>query len=109
MRNVKCYYCHKYGHYASECWKNKNDQSGQANVVDVNMGGGNNATAFIMCNVGEEGSPEVRYLDSGCSNHMSGNETLFLFIDKSFKSEIKMGNNGTLPVVGYGSIMICTK
>ncbi|MDF3681096.1 hypothetical protein P3S38_29410 [Enterobacter hormaechei] len=73
-------------------------------MADVNMGSEN--TAFIMCNVGEEGSPEVWYLDSGCSNHMSGNETLFSFIDKSFKSEIKMGNNGTLPVVGKGSIFI---
>ena len=77
-------------------------------MADVNMGGGNN-TNFIMCNVGEEGSSEVQFLDSGCSNHMSGNETLFSFIDKSFKSEIKMGNNGTLPVVGKGSIMIYTK
>ena len=94
MRNVECYYCHKYGHYASDCWKKQSDQSRQANVADVN-----HDAAFIMCNVGEEGSPEVWYLDSGCSNHMSGNETLFSFIDKSFKSEIKMGNNGTLPVV----------
>ena len=68
-------------------------------MVDVNMGSGNHDVAFIMCNVGEEGSSEVWYLDSGCRNHMSGNETLFLFIDKSFKSEIKMGNNETLPVV----------
>ena len=84
MRNVECYYCHKYGHYASDCWKKQSDQSGQANVADVN----HDAT-FIMCNVGEEGSPEVWYLDSRCSNYMSGNETIFSFIDKSFKSEIK--------------------
>ena len=67
-------------------------------MADVNMGSGNNITAFIMCNGGEEGSPKAWYLDSGCSNHMSGNETFFSFIDKSFKSEIKMGNNGTLPL-----------
>ena len=73
------------------------------------MGSGNNATAFIMCNVGEERNPEVWYLDSGCSNHMSGNESLFSFIDKTFKSEIKMGNNGTLPTVGKGFIMVRTK
>ena len=78
-------------------------------MADVNMVSGNHDAAFIMCNVGEEGSLEVWYLDSGCSNHMSGNETLFSFIDNSFKSEIKMGNNGTLPVVGKGSIMVRTK
>ena len=78
-------------------------------MVDVNMANGNNATAFIMCNVGEEGSPQVWYLNSGCSNHMSGNESLFSFIDKSFKSEIRMRNNRTILVVGKGSIMIHTK
>ena len=78
-------------------------------MANVNMGSGNHDAAFIMCNVGEEGSPEVWYLDSGCRNHMSGNETLFSFIGKSFKSKFKMGNNGTLPVVGKGSIMFHTK
>ena len=69
-------------------------------MADVNTGNANNPTVFIMCNIGEEGSPKVWYLDSGCSNHMSGNESLFSFIDKTFKSEIKMGNNGTIPIVG---------
>ena len=108
--NVECYYCHKYGHYASECWKKQGDQSKQNdNVADVNMGNANNPTAFIMCNIGEEGSPKVWYLDNGCSNHMSRNESLFSFIDKNFKSEIKMGNNGIISILGKGSIMVCTK
>ena len=67
------------------------------------MRNANNPTNFIMCNIGKEGSSEVWYLDSGCSNHMSGNESLFSFIDKTFKSKIKMGNNGTIPIVGKGS------
>ena len=78
-------------------------------MVDVNMGNSNNLIAFIMCNIGEEGIPEVWYLDSGCRNHMSDNESLFSFIDKTFKSEIKMRNNETIPIVGKGSIMVHTK
>ena len=70
------------------------------------MGNAKNPTAFIMCNIGEEGSPKVWYLVGGCSNHMSANEILFSFIDKTFKSEIKMGNNGTILIVGKGSIMV---
>ena len=52
-----------------------------------------------MCNIAKEGNPEVWYLDSGCSNHIIGNESLFSFINKNFKFEIKMGNNGTIPIV----------
>ena len=62
-----------------------------------------------MCNIGEEGSLDVWYLDSDCSNHMSGNKSLFYIIDKNYKYEIKMENNGTIPVVGKGSVMIRTK
>ena len=62
-----------------------------------------------MCNIGDEGNPEVWYLESGCSNHMSGNESMFSFINKNYKSEIKMGNNGIVPIMGKESIMIRTK
>jgi len=31
--NIKCYYCKRYGHYGSECWKKQVDQlSGRAHV-----------------------------------------------------------------------------
>ena len=40
---------------------------------------------------------------------MSGNESMFSFINKNYKYEVKMGNNGTIPIVGKGSIMIRTK
>ena len=33
----------------------------------------------------------------------------FYIIDKTFKSEIKMGNNGTIPIVGKWSIIVYTK
>lgn len=53
---------------------------------DENVGERKNNTTFIMCNIGEEGSLEAWYLDSGFSNHMSGNGSLFSFIDKNYKS-----------------------
>lgn len=40
---------------------------------------------------------------------MSGNKSLFSFIDKNFKSKIRMRNNGTILEVGKGSIMVYTK
>ena len=40
---------------------------------------------------------------------MSGDENLFSFIDKNFKSKIRMRNNETIPIMGKGSIMVYTK
>lgn len=31
-------------------------------------------------------------LDSGCSNHMSGNKELFLTLNEEFKHSVKLGN-----------------
>ena len=70
----------------------------------MNVGEENNSLAFIMCNIGEEGSPEVWYLDNGYSNHMCVNKDLFSFIDENFKSEISTWKNGTIPIVSKGSI-----
>lgn len=62
-----------------------------------------------MCNILVQGSDEVWFLDSGCSNHMSGNEILFYFIDKNVKFEIKPSNNEMFPIVGKGPIMFHTR
>lgn len=43
---------------------------------------GNQSIDFTMCNIGEEGIREDWYFDSGCSNHMSGNESLFSLLLK---------------------------
>lgn len=48
-------------------------------------------------------------MDNGCSNHLSGNESLFSFIDKNVKYHTKMWYNWIVLVVGKGSIMIHTK
>ena len=45
-------------------------------------------------------------LDSGCSNHLSGNKDAFLELDESFRSSIKLGDDHTIPVLGKGRIAI---
>jgi hypothetical protein len=44
------------------------------------------------------------YLDSGCSNHMCGDKTLFSELDNSFTESVKLGNNSKLGVQGKGRI-----
>lgn len=42
------------------------------------------------------------FLDSGCSNHMSGDESWFTTLDKEVHTTVKLGNNTRTNVAGRG-------
>jgi len=46
----------------------------------------------------------IWFLDSGCSNHMTGNKNWFIELDESFRHTIHLGNNTTMSVLGKGSV-----
>lgn len=48
----------------------------------------------------------TRFLDSRCSNHMSGNKEWFTHLDEGFKHYVKLGNDSKLMVMGKGNIKL---
>lgn len=46
------------------------------------------------------------FLDSGCSNHMSGDKNLFTRLDENFKHSVKLGNNKRMEVIGKGNVRL---
>lgn len=46
------------------------------------------------------------FLDSGCSNHMSGDKDLFSTMDIYFKHSVKLGNDKRMEVVGKGNVRL---
>jgi hypothetical protein len=64
---------------------------------------------FLTCNVTQESSNNIWFLDSGCSNHMTSNKDLFSSIDTSIKSEVKLGNDCKVTVNGKGVVLVYTK
>ena len=47
-------------------------------------------------------------LDSGCSNHMIGNKSLFSYLDSSIITNIKLGDDFLVPAKVKGTITIIT-
>ncbi|XP_028091863.1 uncharacterized protein LOC114292158 [Camellia sinensis] len=52
----------------------------------------------------ENSSGDNWYLDSGCSNHMCGNKSLFYDLDKTFRETVKLGNNSYISTMEKGDI-----
>jgi len=52
---------------------------------------------------------ETWLLDSGCSNHMTGEKSLLSSIDYSYKSSVRLGDEKRLENVGKGEMQVLTK
>ena len=64
---------------------------------------------FLTCNVTQESSNDVWFLDSGYRNHMTGNKDLFSSLDTSIQSKVKLGNDSKVRINGKGVIHVYTK
>jgi hypothetical protein len=100
--NTQCDYCKKFGHIANECHKRQENVRKQ-NAIFLES---NSNTLFITCHIAQENSSDSWFLDSGCSNHMTRNRDLFESMDTTIKSEVKLGNNDTLVVMGKGVVNV---
>lgn len=56
--------------------------------------------------VGESLASSVWIIDSGCSNHMTGEGSLFNELDKSQKHKVRLGDDKEITVKGKGSVAI---
>eukprot|EP00253_Pinus_taeda_P033571 PITA_33571 len=54
-------------------------------------------------------SEDIWFLDSGCSNHMTGKLALFSALDQSVKSQVTLGTDSKISVMGKGEVKIFTK
>ena len=63
----------------------------------------------LECNAIQKIPFDIWYLDSGCSNHMTGNSSLFSNLDKSVQTDVILGNNVQVTIFGRGTVGILTQ
>ncbi|PHT31959.1 hypothetical protein CQW23_28296 [Capsicum baccatum] len=103
---VECYRCHKFGHYQSECYTRLPSNKGKkSNFVESNE----TKTLLMSINTEEKPMQDVWYLDTGCSNHMSGSKSCFSSLNEGFHSKVNFGDCSTVDAMGKGDIKIKAK
>ena len=61
-------------------------------------------TSFVVYTALKAHDSHMRYLDSGCSCHMSGHKSYFTSLKKNEGGIVSFGDGGTSRVIGKGSI-----
>ncbi|KAA0053129.1 integrase [Cucumis melo var. makuwa] len=106
---IQCFNCGKYGHFQADCWALKNGVGNATMNMHKEQKKNDEGILFLACSVQDNVVEPTWYLDSGCSNHMTGNRSIFVTLDESFQSEVKTGDNTRLQVKGQGDILVKTK
>lgn len=95
----------KYGHKEANYWTKQKDEQLQVNFsVQIEDEG----RLFMAHSYISPSSNDVWFLDSGCSNHMSGTRSLFKELDESQIGDVRLGDNKQMQVAGKGIIAIKT-
>lgn len=82
---VQCYHCKKYGHIKADCWYK--DQP-----VNYAAENGEESSKLFMAHFDtNKKSSDVWFVDSGCSNHMTGMKSLFKELDETQKLKVQLG------------------
>ncbi|CAL8085699.1 unnamed protein product [Prunus armeniaca] len=100
----KCHNCDRFGHWARECTAGKVVQKANcANQAEVtgNLFYANSAITEVKVNGNW-------YIDSGCSNHMTGNAELLIDVRTNVTGKVQMPTGNLVDVAGIGSLMIDT-
>lgn len=96
--NNNCYYCGKLGHYKAQCRFRINKLNRNKNKTKSN--------AFLVSDSGYEFHESKWLVDSGASEHMCRDRTLFTSFTTVSQRSVVVGNGATISVLGCGQVTV---
>ncbi|XP_057418661.1 uncharacterized protein LOC130712864 [Lotus japonicus] len=101
----KCTRCKIPNHSDRDCW-HKRENDGKKNAINYSA---EDETYKLFLSVTDDiKSSEKWYLDSGCNNHITGNQNAFEVLDKNLSSMVELGDGKEVKIQGKGAIAIHT-
>ncbi|WRX12868.1 Reverse transcriptase [Theobroma cacao] len=94
------------GHVEKVCKTKANHQDEKAAVVEHKK---ETEEVLFMANIFEVSKKnEIWFIDSACSNHITGNNNIFANLGRNFKSQVEIGNGEFLKICGRGTVEVET-
>ena len=71
--------------------------------------GSDSDQVLLMATIGNEEDSMSWYLETECSNHMTGNRNWFIDLNPCMRNNVKFVDNSSIMVEGIGKVMITRK
>ncbi|CAI5462458.1 unnamed protein product [Closterium sp. Yama58-4] len=104
----RCYNCNEEGHMAAKCPNKKKDATPAA-AANVAEGDGKGVALTVACSAAKllVNDKDLWFLNSGCSQHMSGRKEWFTVIrDPSATKTVKGFDDSMQEVAGVGEVLL---
>jgi hypothetical protein len=104
MSKVKCFACHKFGYYASQCPNKKKKQIVALAVVEEFSTKFDKEFSLIVCLSTRTTYSDTWYIDSGASLHMTGVREHVTDLTEIGDVEVVFGDDWEVKEVGYRTV-----
>lgn len=99
---VHCNHCKKFGHKEEDCWTKQNQAKYTKEEFEEKED-----YLFMTLIHPIDVTKDICYIDSACSNHITGVRDKFKSLNKTGKSRVHLGNDQPVAIGGIGYVTVC--